>query len=136
MSTEIPSQTGASEVVGNGASSELDSTNLATFRERRLAEIDALRTNGVNPYPYRFDRTHTLGEIRATHGTLEAGTETTEAVAITGRIMLKRNQGKLMFLTVRDRSDDIQLFVSKSVVGDAAFDSISSLDLGDWVGAH
>ncbi|MGA1638098.1 MAG: lysine--tRNA ligase, partial [Ilumatobacteraceae bacterium] len=62
MSTEIPSQTGASEVVGNGASSELDSTNLATFRERRLAEIDSLRTNGVNPYPYRFDRTHTLGE--------------------------------------------------------------------------
>ncbi len=136
MSTEVPSQTGASEAVGNGASSEPDSTNLATFRERRLAEIDALRTNGVNPYPYRFDRTHTLGEIRATHGALEAGTETTDAVSITGRVMLKRNQGKLMFLTVRDRSDDIQLFVSKSVVGDAAFDSISSLDLGDWVGAH
>jgi lysyl-tRNA synthetase class 2 len=50
--------------------------------------------------------------------------------------MLKRDQGKLLFITVRDRSDDMQLFVSKSVVGDDVFDSINSLDLGDWVGAH
>ncbi|MFZ9532662.1 MAG: lysine--tRNA ligase, partial [Ilumatobacteraceae bacterium] len=112
-----------------------DASNLENFRERRLAEIAALRASGVNPYPYRFDRTHTLGEIRATHGALEAGTETTEVVAITGRVMLKRNQGKLMFLTVRDRSDEIQLFVSKSVVGDDSFDTIATLDLGDWVGA-
>ncbi|MFZ9402068.1 MAG: lysine--tRNA ligase, partial [Ilumatobacteraceae bacterium] len=112
-----------------------DASNLENFRERRLAEIAALRASGVNPYPYRFDRTHTLGEIRATHGALEAGTETSEVVAITGRVMLKRNQGKLMFLTVRDRSDEIQLFVSKSVVGDDSFDTIATLDLGDWVGA-
>ena len=112
-----------------------DASNLENFRERRLAEIAALRASGVNPYPYRFDRTHTLGEIRAAHGALEAGTETSEVVAITGRVMLKRNQGKLMFLTVRDRSDEIQLFVSKSVVGDDSFDTIATLDLGDWVGA-
>ncbi|MEY4601864.1 MAG: lysyl-tRNA synthetase, partial [Actinomycetota bacterium] len=112
-----------------------DASNLENFRERRLAEIAALRASGVNPYPYRFDRTHTLGEIRAKHGALEAGTETSEVVAITGRVMLKRNQGKLMFLTVRDRSDEIQLFVSKSVVGDDSFDTIATLDLGDWVGA-
>lgn len=111
-------------------------TNLDTFRERRLAEIDHLRTQGVNPYPYRFDRTHSLGEIRAKYGELAAGTETTDAVAVCGRIMLKRDQGKLLFITVRDRSDDMQLFVSKSVVGDDLFASINSLDLGDWVGAH
>jgi len=111
-------------------------TNLAAYRERRLAEIERLRDQGVNPYPYRFDRSHTLGEIRATHGSLEAGTETTESVTVAGRIMLKRDQGKLIFITIRDRSDDIQLFVSKSVVGDASFDEINAFDMGDWVGAQ
>ncbi|MFZ9381371.1 MAG: lysine--tRNA ligase, partial [Ilumatobacteraceae bacterium] len=53
---------------------------------------------------------------------------------VAGRIMLKRDQGKLIFCTLRDRSDDIQLFVSKSVVGDDAFDAINTYNLGDWVG--
>ena len=111
-------------------------TNLAAYRERRLAEIDHLRAQGVNPYPYRFDRSHTLGELRVKHGSLAAGTETTDTVAVCGRVMLKRDQGKLIFITVRDRSDEIQLFVSKSVVGDDAFDAINAFDMGDWVGAH
>ncbi|NDI19172.1 MAG: lysine--tRNA ligase, partial [Actinobacteria bacterium] len=93
-----------------------------------------MRESGVNPYPYRFDRTHQLGEIRASHGSLEPGTETTDVVTVAGRIMLKRDQGKLIFCTLRDRSDDIQLFVSKSVVGDDAFDAINTYNLGDWVG--
>jgi lysyl-tRNA synthetase class 2 len=48
--------------------------------------------------------------------------------------MLKRDQGKLIFITLRDRTGDIQLFISKSVVGDGEFDEINELDLGDWVG--
>lgn len=115
---------------------EAENTNLETYRERRLAEIDSLRESGTNPYPYRFDRTHGLAEIRAKYGELPAGTETTDAVAVCGRIMLKRDQGKLIFITVRDRSQDVQLFVSKAVVGDASFDAINALDLGDWVGAN
>ena len=104
-------------------------------KARRLSAIDALRSSGTNPYPYRFDRSHTLGEIRSAHGTIEPGTETEVNVAVAGRIMLKRDQGKLIFATLQDRSDNIQLFVSKAVVGDEAFDAINDLDLGDWVGA-
>lgn len=117
-------------------SAEDAGTNLAAYRERRLAEVRRLREAGVNPYPYRFERSHTLAAIRAAHGSLEAGTETSESVAVCGRIMLKRDQGKLIFITVRDRSDEIQLFVSKAVVGDGPFDEINALDMGDWVGAH
>jgi lysyl-tRNA synthetase class 2 len=109
-------------------------SGLASERARRLGRIDQLRREGQNPYPYRFDRTHTLGQIRQAHETLEPGTETDVAVVVAGRVMLKRDQGKLIFITLRDRSGDIQLFVSKSVVGDEAFDEINELDLGDWVG--
>jgi lysyl-tRNA synthetase class 2 len=110
------------------------SSGLAAEMARRLDNIAALRAQGTNPYPYRFDRTHTLGEIRTTHGALEAGNETTDHVTIAGRIMLKRDQGKLIFCTLRDRTGDIQLFVSKAIVGDDAFDAINNFDLGDWVG--
>ena len=109
---------------------------LAAERNRRLDQINSLRDAGVNPYPYRFDRSHTLAEIRAAHGSLEPGSETEVAVAVAGRVLLKRDQGKLIFATLRDRDGEIQLFVSKSVVGDAMFDHINSLDLGDWVGVH
>lgn len=104
-------------------------------KQRRLNSIQSLREAGVNPYPYRFDRTHTLGEVRATYGHLEAGSETPDRVEIAGRIMLKRDQGKLIFATLQDRETSLQLFVSKAVVGDDQFDAINDLDLGDWVGA-
>ncbi len=110
-------------------SSELTGSGLAAEKTRRLTRVDQLRDAGVNPYPYRFDRSHTLTEVRAQWGSLEPGTETENAVAIAGRLMLKREQGKLIFATVRDRSDDIQLFVSKAVVGDDAFADIGALDL-------
>jgi len=109
---------------------------LEAEKARRLARIGAMRDSGTDPYPYRFDRSHSLAEIRAEHGHLEAGTETETPVAVAGRVMLSRDQGKLIFVTLQDRTDTVQLFVSKSVVGDEAFDEINTLDLGDWVGVH
>ena len=57
-------------------------------------------------------------------------------MAVAGRMMLRRQQGKLIFATMRDRSDEVQLFVSKAVVGDDGFAAFGELDLGDWVGVE
>ncbi len=125
---------------GRDPGSDSDETHsgsgLAAERARRHHAVSALRDAGTEPYPYRFDRSHELAEIRANWGLLEPGTETDEQVSIAGRVMLMRDSGKLIFATVRDRSGEIQLFVSKAVVGDDAFDRIKRLDLGDWVGVH
>lgn len=118
------------EVVDQGTS------GLEHEKARRLAGLDAMRDSGTNPYPYRFDRSHTLGEIRLAHEALPDGTETDITVDVAGRIMLKRDQGKLIFATVQDRSGSLQLFISRAVVGDEVFDAIADLDLGDWVGAR
>ena len=115
---------------------ELTGSGLQAEKSRRLGQLDEMRAKGVNPYPYRFDRSHTLAELRAQWGHLEPGSETEANVSIAGRIMLKREQGKLIFGTVRDRSSDIQLFVSKAVIGDEGFADVASLDLGDWVGVY
>ncbi|MEY4174828.1 MAG: lysyl-tRNA synthetase [Actinomycetota bacterium] len=118
------------------AADTLSGSGLAAEKAKRLQKLAELRDGGTNPYPYRFDRSHTLSELRRAHGELEAGTETDVQVAVAGRIMLMRDSGKLVFATVRDRDDDVQLFVSKAVIGDDGFEAFKSLDLGDWVGVH
>jgi lysyl-tRNA synthetase, class II len=109
---------------------------LAAERQQRLAKLDALRAAGIEPYPYRFDRTTTLAELRSTHSDLAAGTETEHRVAVAGRLLLIRRQGKLTFATMSDRGAQVQLFVSRAVIGDAAHDAFDDLDLGDWVGVE
>jgi len=111
-------------------------SGLAAERVRRLAQVDALRAGGAEPYPYRFDRTHSVAEVRATWGELEAGAETDDEVRVAGRIVLVRDTGKLVFATILDRGAELQLFVSKAVVGDEAFPAVKALDRGDWVGVH
>ncbi len=114
----------------------LTGSGLVAEKAKRLAKVDEIRTSGQEPYPYRFDRSHTLAEVRAEHGTIEAGTETDVHVSVAGRMMLKRDGGKLIFANLRDRSDQIQLFISKAVVGEDAFVAIADLDLGDWIGVE
>ncbi len=110
-------------------------SGMAAERAKRLGKIAQLRAAGTDPYPYRFDRTSTLAELRAAHGGLGPGVETDAAVAVAGRVLLLRQQGRLIFATMRDRDATVQLFISKTVIGDAAFVAFGALDLGDWVGA-
>ena len=105
-------------------------------RRLRAAKVAALAEAGVEPYPERFDRSALAAELRANHSSLEPGDETGEHAAVAGRVMLLRHLGKLAFLTIRDRSGTIQLFVSRAVMGDEGFAAVLDLDLGDWVGAE
>ena len=113
---------------------ELTGSGLLAEKAKRLAKLDDLRSAAINPYPHRFDRTHTFDQVRTQHAALEPGTETDHRVSLAGRIMLMRDSGKLIFATVRDRTGEIQLFISKAVVGDDGFAAIRDFDLGDWVG--
>ena len=125
----------APETAADPATDVHTGSGLAAEKARRLGRIAELRERGDQPYPYRFDRTHTLGQVRAGWGGLEPGTETESVVTVAGRVVLFRDTGKLVFATIRDRDGDLQLFVSKAVVGDDAFADVKRLDLGDWVGA-
>ena len=111
-------------------------SGLGAERARRQRQVDELRAAGGQPYPYRFDRTHSAADVRHLGADLGPGEETDIVVLIGGRVMLKRDAGRLVFLTVADRGTDVQLFVSKSVVGEERFAAVKSLDRGDWVGAR
>jgi lysyl-tRNA synthetase class 2 len=105
------------------------------LRQIRLDKIEALRARGVDPYPARVERDREIGTIRDAFGSLEAGSETDEIAHIAGRVMLVRDHGKLVFATLRDRSGEIQLFVSQKVLGaEAHAEFIEVVDRGDWIG--
>jgi lysyl-tRNA synthetase class 2 len=100
-----------------------------------LGKLSSLRASGTDPYPHRFDRTKTLGEIRDEFGDLEADVDTDVGVSIAGRIMLMRGHGKLIFATIRDRADSLQLFVSQGEIGEERHHEFAELfDMGDWIG--
>jgi lysyl-tRNA synthetase class 2 len=101
----------------------------------RHAKLVALRAAGDEPYKVRFDVTSHVRELLDTFAGLEAGTETDSVVSIAGRVVALRDQGKAVFLVVRDSTGDLQLFCRENVLGGPAFAAVTDLDLGDWVGA-
>jgi len=115
---------------------ESGSEERAGIRAQRLRGLARLRAEGTDPYPYRFDRTSDIAAVRGEFGSLEPGTETETVVRLAGRLLLKREQGRLTFGQLRDRSGEIQLFVSVGVIGKESFASFNDLDRGDWVGVE
>jgi lysyl-tRNA synthetase, class II len=83
--------------------------------------------------PYRFEVTTTAADLRSQFGSLAAGDETGVEVTVAGRLMLRREQGKLAFGQLRDSSGSIQLFAGAGWTDD--FDGFKKLSLGDWIGA-
>ncbi|MCU4186975.1 lysine--tRNA ligase [Acidiferrimicrobium sp. IK] len=84
--------------------------------------------------PYRFDRNATAAGLAADYADLGIGEETGVTVRVAGRLMLRRDQGRLTFGTLRDSSGAIQLFAGVKWTAD--YDSFSHLNLGDWIGAE
>jgi len=87
----------------------------------------------VTSFPYRFAPDATAGELASRFGDLEAGAETGVVVTVAGRLMLRREMGKLAFGTLRDSSGSVQLFAGAKWTED--FPGFVHLSLGDWIGA-
>ena len=101
-------------------------------REKRQRLID----EGRDAYPVEVDRTTSLKDLRAKYdGTLEAGEETQDEVAVAGRIMFQRNTGKLCFATLQEGDGtQLQVMLSLAEVGEEALGQWKAdTDLGDIV---
>ncbi|AQP48157.1 lysine--tRNA ligase [Tessaracoccus aquimaris] len=113
-----------------------DSEQTAIRKEKR----ERLLTSGVEAYPADLTRTHTLREIRAGWGHLEAGEETQDEVTTGGRIVFVRNTGKLAFATLQDgftpddNGERLQVMLSLAEVGEESLAAWKAdVDLGDFV---
>jgi lysyl-tRNA synthetase class 2 len=112
--------------------------SLYALRQEKLKAIEAL---GQKTYPNTFAPAadhplRAIPEIRATYGTWigEQLDATKVPVAVAGRLMAIRQQGKAGFATLQQEGTRLQIYVRKDAVGDAAFDIYKLLDLGDHIG--
>ena len=102
--------------------------------EVRRAKREALLAAGKNPYGHVFEYSHHIEELDAKYADLPDGESTEDAVKVAGRIMAKRDQGKIMFLELRDATADIQLFCRINTLGEEVYAELKDLDVGDWIG--
>ena len=107
------------------------------LKAERIKKLEKLRELGVDPYGGRFAGAEPIADARA-HGEslrIEAGEiRQDERVRFTGRIVLQRVMGNLIFLTVRDATGDIQFGLSKKSLREQ-WPVIKLLDLSDIIGA-
>ncbi len=101
----------------------------------RRAKLDALRARGIEPFVNGFDVDSRAADLNERYAELEDGAETADVVRVAGRLVAKRDQGKMAFLVIRDATGDLQLFCRINVLGEDGFEFAKDLDLGDWVGA-
>src|SRR5438874_9515976 len=96
----------------------------------RLDKVERLRAAGIDPYSRGFQPTHGSEAAKALLGDAER----TPQVAVAGRLMIKRQQGGLVFADLQDGQGRIQLMANRSIVGDEEFARFADLDLGDIIG--
>ncbi|MEM8669829.1 MAG: lysine--tRNA ligase [Planctomycetota bacterium] len=135
-------------------------------REARREKLRKIREMGIDPFGSRYDervliagcRTRAETEIKWTKEDCTdvplpdfsdddldyrqwksdngPGGESGPTVRVAGRIMLSRDTGKLIFVTLKDWTGEIQIFIGKKQVGDEDFALAKLFDLGDLVGAE
>jgi len=100
-------------------------------REKRAGLIE----RGVEPYPVSVARTASLLEIRTKYASLETDSVTGDIQSLTGRVIFKRDTGKLCFATLREGDGtELQAMLSLDKVGEDTLNSWKSdIDLGDIV---
>ncbi|MEM1330342.1 MAG: lysine--tRNA ligase [Planctomycetota bacterium] len=115
--------------------------HLEQQRRDNRAAVEAL---GLNPYGVRTDGLLALAEAserynaeadedQKAHGKDEGFVDQRPVVSVAGRVMLQRDNGKLIWLNLRDASGDLQVAVSKRECDETGFGLAKALDLADIV---
>ncbi len=101
----------------------------AARREKRAA-LEAL---GVQPFAYRYERTHTAAQALAAYH--DAMGEDGPEVSIAGRIESWRPKGKVVFGHIEDPSGRVQVYLRRDELG-PQYEVVDLLDLDDHVGVR
>jgi len=100
----------------------------------RLNKLKEIRSWNINPYPYKYSPTHHADQLKNSFAGLKPEERTKETVCIAGRLLTKRDMGKIAFATVADQTETIQLLAKEDIMKDA-YKLFKKVDLGDFVGA-
>ena len=104
--------------------------SLNQIMDHRIKKMNDLIEKDINPYPYRFKRSHIIAEIVENKKKL-----INTNVSIAGRVVSARRMGKVTFFNIQDKDSKIQLFVKSNNLKDEIYNNIvRKIDIGDIVG--
>ena len=121
-----------------------DPDSLTDQEQARLNNLERLREAGIEAYPARVQRTHTIAEARALFPAFDA--EDAEAIAstiipdervsIVGRLKRIRVMGKMSFADLEDGTGQIQIILRRDNLPDGWYNEVwkKLVDLGDFIG--
>ncbi|MFN8443602.1 MAG: lysine--tRNA ligase [Caldilineaceae bacterium] len=110
-----------------------DPANLTDQEQERIKKLQGLVEAGIDPYPPRARRTHTIAQARAAY---EQNSDAEHIVSVTGRLRSNRDMGKLSFADLEDGTGRIQVLVKRDAMPEGWYANIwkKLVDLGDFVG--
>jgi lysyl-tRNA synthetase class 2 len=113
--------------------SEIQDNPLKAEKRKKLHE---LKNQGINPFPYSFERNVSANELVEKYNDLlqtgEAKTETDYKIA--GRLVTKRLMGKAAFFNVLDQTGSFQGYVKIEDLPEEDRKVFDLIDIGDIVG--
>lgn len=104
------------------------------IRKRRLEKLEFLKKEGINPYPYFFNKKNTAKQIKEKFSKLKKEEKTKSKTSIAGRVMTSRIMGKISFLTVQDQTEKIQIYATRDSTKNYNF--FKKIDTGDFIGVE
>ncbi|MHC4623020.1 MAG: lysine--tRNA ligase [Planctomycetota bacterium] len=102
----------------------------AKFEVQRQEKLVRIKELGIEPYGVRYDGTEPAADIKSR---FKDGDDRQQAKCA-GRIVLLRDIGKLIFITLRDSSGTIQVGLSRKLL-EEQWQLVKLLELGDIIGA-
>ena len=101
-----------------------------SFEEELVEKRADLLGKGVDPYPYKFERSHTLAQLRAQQEELMD-----KKVQVAGRLVAYRGKGKMVFADLADFDGRLQIMFRKNSFDETGWEVVRrGLDTGDWLG--
>ena len=102
----------------------------------RMEKLDKLKEKNIKPFGERFDVKDKIVDIRKTYGdkTKEELEENVAFATLAGRIITKRDMGKIAFCNLQDRDGNMQIYIRKDVIGEEAYSVFKLSDIGDIIG--
>ena len=104
------------------------------YQAERCRKRDELVAMGENPYGGRVRDVEPLANVRdAFQVGMDHATDDAIRFTVAGRVVLKRDMGKLSFLTLRDDTGDLQVALQKNALTDQEWEVRNRIDLGDQI---
>ena len=108
-----------------------EQSEVGKLEQQRKDKLQRIKQLSIDPYGSRFDNIESAASVRSKFD--QSRSDQTATCA--GRIVLFRDIGKLIFITLRDSSGTIQLGLSKKLL-ESQWELVKLLDLGDIIAAE